>query len=128
MADDCSNHMTGNKNSFVNFNENIKSHITLDDGRSQDVVGKGTIAIKTKSDSTKFVQDALYVLGLAQNLFSVSQLLQRGYMVNFHDDKCLLCDKKKKEQIASVLMALIEYFPCQRSTKLPSIVLLIALH
>ncbi|KAK9697824.1 hypothetical protein RND81_08G063500 [Saponaria officinalis] len=40
----CSNHMTGNKNSFVSLNENIKSQITLGDGRSQDVAGKGTIA------------------------------------------------------------------------------------
>ena len=40
--------MTGNKNSFVNIDENIKSQITLGDGSNQEVVGKETIVVKTK--------------------------------------------------------------------------------
>ena len=47
--------MTSNKNSFVNLDENIKSYITLGEGQSQDVACKGTIVIKTKSGSTKFI-------------------------------------------------------------------------
>jgi len=47
--------MTGNKNSFVSLDENIKSHITLGDGSHQDVAGKGTIAVRAKNGSTKFI-------------------------------------------------------------------------
>ena len=47
----CSNHMTGNKNSFVDYDENISSQIILGGGRNHDVKGKGTIAIKTKVGS-----------------------------------------------------------------------------
>ena len=49
--------MTGNKDSFVSLNENVKSHITLGNGRSQEVKGKGTIAVKTKDGSSKFIHD-----------------------------------------------------------------------
>ncbi|XP_057540747.1 uncharacterized protein LOC130818601 [Amaranthus tricolor] len=71
----CSNHMTGNKNSFANLDENIKSQITLGDGSNQVVAGKGTIVVKTKNGSSKFIPDVFYVPGLAQNLLSVGQLV-----------------------------------------------------
>ena len=45
----CSNHMTGDKNSFVRFNESVKSNITLGDGRTQEVAGKGTVVMKAKT-------------------------------------------------------------------------------
>ena len=63
--------MAGNKNSLVNLDENIISHITPGDGSHQDVAGKGTIAVRAQNSSTKFMQDVLYVPGLAQNLLSV---------------------------------------------------------
>ena len=49
--------MTGNKNSFANLDENIKSQITLGDGSNQVVAGKGTIVVKTKNGSSKFIPD-----------------------------------------------------------------------
>ena len=47
--------MTGNKNSFVSLDENIKSHITLGDGSHQDVASKGIIAVRAKNGFTKFM-------------------------------------------------------------------------
>ena len=44
-----SSHMTGDKNSFVQLNKSIKSNITLDDGRIQEVASKWTIAMKAKN-------------------------------------------------------------------------------
>jgi len=97
--------MTGNKNSFVSLDENIKSHITLGDGSHQDLAGKGTIATRAKNGFTKFIQDVLYVPGLARSLLSVGQLLQRRYMVKFDENRCLIHDKKKGKLIAFVTMA-----------------------
>ncbi|XP_057533067.1 uncharacterized protein LOC130810966 [Amaranthus tricolor] len=59
----CSSHITGNKNSFANLDENIKSQITLGDGSNQVVAGKGTIVVKTKNGSSKFIPDVFYVPG-----------------------------------------------------------------
>ena len=53
----CSNHITDDKNYFVTLDENVKKHITLDDGKKEDVVGKGTIAVKTKNGSSKLINE-----------------------------------------------------------------------
>ena len=34
--------MTGNKNYFVTLDENVKTHVTLGDGKKEDVAGKGS--------------------------------------------------------------------------------------
>ena len=82
--------MADNKNSFVSLNENIKSQITLADGRCQDVEGKGIIAVKTKDGLSIFINDVLYVLGLAKNLLSMGQLIWNNYMIKFDDNKCFI--------------------------------------
>ena len=46
--------------------------------------GQGTIAISTCS-GTKFISDVLYVPEIDQNLFSVGQLIEKGYKVVFED-------------------------------------------
>ncbi|CAL5382703.1 unnamed protein product [Camellia sinensis] len=47
----CSNHMTGNKSSFVRL-DGVKSKVKLGDGKFQNVDGKGTIAVQTKGVKT----------------------------------------------------------------------------
>jgi len=70
----CSNHMTGNYESFITLDENIKSQITFGDGRKQNIQGKSVIVVKAKDNSTRKIYDVFYVLGLTQNLLSVGQL------------------------------------------------------
>ena len=57
--------MTADKNIFARLDESIKSNIILGDRRAQEVATKGTIAVKAKNGSTKYIQDILYVPGLA---------------------------------------------------------------
>ena len=113
----CSNHMTGNKNSFVNLDENIKSQITLGDGSNQEVAGKGTIVVKTKNGSSKYIPDVFYVPGLAQNLLSVGQLVQKGYMVKFDNNQCHIYDKKKGQLITTIKMTPNKIFPLKMQSE-----------
>ena len=103
--------MTGDKNSFVQLDEGVKSNITLGDRSTQEVTGKGTISVKARNGSTKYIQDVLYVPGLAQNLLSVGQLIEKGYSVNFDNNKCVIFDKKKAQVIASISMLSNKIFP-----------------
>ena len=66
----------GNKNYFLTLDENVKTHNTVGDGKKEDVVGKGTIAVKTKNGSSKLINEVFYVPGLTQNLLSVGQLIK----------------------------------------------------
>ncbi|GMP74232.1 hypothetical protein CsSME_00031704 [Camellia sinensis var. sinensis] len=54
--------------------------------------GKGTISIETKM-GTRFISDVHLVPDLEQNLLSVGQLMEHGYLVHFEDDFCKIFDK-----------------------------------
>lgn len=64
MDSGCSNHMTGNKSSFIELNEGINSQVKFGDRKMHKVEGKGVIALHTMGGKTKYISDVLYVLGL----------------------------------------------------------------
>ena len=75
----CSNHMTGEPDIFINFDQSFNSQVKLGDGNMQKVVGKGTIVVHTKGGNKKLIFYVLYVPNLTQNLLSVGQLTQKGF-------------------------------------------------
>jgi hypothetical protein len=64
-----------------------------------EVKGKGTIAVKTKQGQVKHINDVLYVPGLAHNLLSVGKLIEKGYLVVFKNNECIIYDKENHNQI-----------------------------
>ena len=64
----CSNHMTGERDIFTNFDQSFNSQVKLGDGKMQKVVGKGTIVVHTKGGNKKLIFYVLYVPNLTQNL------------------------------------------------------------
>jgi hypothetical protein len=87
----CTNHMTHDKDLFRELRSSNTSKVRIGNGEYITVEGKGTIAISTCS-GTKFISDALYVPEIDQNLFSVGQLIEKGYKVVFEDKSCLIKD------------------------------------
>ncbi|KAG5228075.1 Retrovirus-related polyprotein from transposon [Salix suchowensis] len=72
----CTNHMTHDRSLFKELKQ---------------TTSKGTVAILTCS-GTKLISDVLYVPGINQNLFSVGQLIEKGYKVVFENNCCLIKD------------------------------------
>ncbi|KAK3003186.1 hypothetical protein RJ639_018084 [Escallonia herrerae] len=73
--------------------------------------GKGTVAIQAK-EATKYIRDVLLVPNLEENLLSVGQLVEHGYMVHFEDNGCKIYDKSDgKKVIANVKMEKSRNFP-----------------
>ncbi|XP_047324610.1 uncharacterized protein LOC124928124 [Impatiens glandulifera] len=70
-----SNHMTSNKDMFVELNSDITSTIVLGDGSYQDAKEKGTIVVPTSGGNKKFITDVLYVPNISYNLLSIGQLI-----------------------------------------------------
>ena len=60
------------------------------------VKGKGTVAIEGLK-GLKLISNALYAPKFKQNLLSVGQLLENGYMVLFEDINSLIIDAQDKE-------------------------------
>ncbi|GKV29636.1 hypothetical protein SLEP1_g38541 [Rubroshorea leprosula] len=80
-------------------NERGKGHVSnltmmkrLGNGELVEVKGKGTITVNT-STGIKYICDVLYVPCLSQNLISVGQLLENGYVVHLHDECVDVIDK-----------------------------------
>ncbi|KAK2977872.1 hypothetical protein RJ640_020216 [Escallonia rubra] len=107
----CSNHMTSNRGIFVDIDSSVNSQIIMGNGSIVKAKGKGTIAIQAK-EATKYIRDVLLVPDLEQNLLSVGQLVEHGYMVHFEDNGCKIYDKRDgKKVMANVKMEKSRNFP-----------------
>ena len=107
----------GDKSYFVTLDQNVKTHITLGDGKKENVAEKGIIVVKTKDGSSKLIHEVNNVPGLAQNLLSVGQLIKKGYMVKFENNKCQIYNKNKDQIITTFEMAPNKKFPLKMSKK-----------
>jgi len=87
----CTHHMTHDKDMFVKLNKTHSSKVKIENGDYIEVKGIGDIAIDAGS-GTKVIFDVLYVLEINQNLLSVGQLLEKGYVVVFKDKTCEVFD------------------------------------
>ncbi|XP_049936006.1 retrovirus-related Pol polyprotein from transposon TNT 1-94 [Nymphaea colorata] len=108
----CSNHMTGNKSFFKDIDETIQLDVWLGDNNRISVKGKGTAIIKSETGMEKFINDVYYVPGLAQNLLSVGQLVQKGYTLLFENDACEI-KNKSGVVLAKVNMVRNKMFPLE---------------
>ncbi|BBG94220.1 hypothetical protein Prudu_002447, partial [Prunus dulcis] len=113
----CSNHMTRNKQCFVKLEEKVNPQVKLSDGKLHNMEGKGIISMQTKGGTPKLIYDVLYVPNLAQNLLSVGQLLQRGFLVKFEDDCCVISDKKNNTLVAKIKMTTNKVFSLFTTSK-----------
>ncbi|KAK3037133.1 hypothetical protein RJ639_031020 [Escallonia herrerae] len=88
----------------ADIDSSVNSHIIMGNGSIVKAKGKGTIAIQAK-EATKYIRDVLLVPDLEQNLLSVGQLVEHGYMVHFEDNGCKIYDKRDgKKVMANVKM------------------------
>jgi len=87
----CINHMTHDKDLFRELRSSNMSKVRIGNGEYITMEGKGTVAISTCL-GTKFISDVLYVPEIDQNLFSVEQIIEKGYKVVFEDKSCLIKD------------------------------------
>ncbi|KAK4381808.1 Retrovirus-related Pol polyprotein from transposon TNT 1-94 [Sesamum angolense] len=106
-----SNHMTYNKGAFQTLDESFKTNVKLGDNHIVKVEGKGSVAINTKK-GTRIINNVMYIPNLRTNLFSVGQMMEKGYTLHFGGDSCTIYDNKDKTlQIAEVRMKEYRCFP-----------------
>lgn len=108
----CSNHMTGNKNLFLDIDKSMTSEVRMGDNNRVKVCGIGTVVVLTKF-GRKLLHNVMYVPGLAQNLISVGQLMKMGYLVAFKDDKCMIYGDEGKRLLSTIQMTSDRMFPLE---------------
>lgn len=53
----------------------------------------------------------MYVLGLAENLLSLGQLMKKGYYAIFDNEECMIYEKKSMKLVLSVKITENKMFP-----------------
>ncbi|CAL8092091.1 unnamed protein product [Prunus armeniaca] len=114
----CSNHMTGREDVLVDVDKNITVKVTMGTGQLVDVVGKGNLVVDTKM-GRRYVKEVLLVAGLKENLLSVGQMMEHGYVLIFGSNKAEIYDDSSLSNlVAKVQMKGNRSFPLKLHTTL----------
>jgi len=107
----CSNHMTPEKEIFIDIDTSFNSKVKMRNGAVVDVKGKCSVGVETKR-RLKQIHDVLFVPELDQNLLSIEQLMEHDYAFHFEERSCTVYDEvKEKLIVAEVKMAPNRSFP-----------------
>ena len=82
----CSKHMTGDASKFTHISPKKSGHVTYGDNNKGRILGVGKIG----TNSSTSIENVLLVEGLKHSLLSVSQLCDKGYLVSFDSQKCVI--------------------------------------
>ena len=77
--------MIGDPSQFSKLTSLNEGYVTFGDNKGK-IIGKGTIGNK----SNFFIEDVLLVDSLKHNLLSISQLCDRGYIIRFKSNTCII--------------------------------------
>ena len=75
--------MIGNLEMFSSLDESVKFNVILGNDNEVEVKEKGNIKILTKKGEKKHISNVYFVPSLKHNLFSIGQLVEKGYRVSF---------------------------------------------
>ena len=78
--------MTGDPSHFSMLTSKEEGYVTFGDNNKGKIIGKGTIGNKFNFS----IDDVLLVDGLKHNLLSISQLCDKGYIVRFESNLCII--------------------------------------
>ncbi|XP_057417996.1 uncharacterized protein LOC130712175 [Lotus japonicus] len=78
----CSNHMTGRRRWFSEFDATRKTVVRLADSSKMMTEGVGKIALEMEGGKPAFIENVLFVPGMECNLISVGQLIEKGFSVD----------------------------------------------
>ena len=67
----CSNHMSGNETLFSFIDKSFKSEIKMGNNGTLQVVGKGSIMVRTKKGEKKEIKNVYFSPGMKHNLMSI---------------------------------------------------------
>ncbi|XP_019451883.1 PREDICTED: uncharacterized protein LOC109353983 [Lupinus angustifolius] len=89
----CSNHMTGNRNWLVNFDDSRKSNMRFADSRLIQAEETCDVLISRNV----LIADVLYVPNMKSNLLSLGQLVEKGFLVHMHQGILEIFDAENKK-------------------------------
>ncbi|KAI4345002.1 hypothetical protein L6164_012172 [Bauhinia variegata] len=97
----CSNHMSGDKETFAELDETFNDIVKFGDHSTVEVRGRDKVSIQTKSGHVQSILNVLYVPNLKTNLLSIGQLQEKGYEIVIKNGVCQV----KDDELGLILQA-----------------------
>ncbi|GKC23421.1 retrovirus-related pol polyprotein from transposon TNT 1-94 [Tanacetum coccineum] len=88
-----SNHMSGQKDLFVEMIVVVQGYVSFGDASKIDVKGRGKIHF-FQNGKEGTIKDVYYVPAMKSNILSLGQLMEKGYWVLMKNEKMLLKNKE----------------------------------
>ena len=89
-----SNRTCGKRSIFVELNETVSGNVSFGDDSKIPVKGGGNILIRLKNGKHQFILNVYYVPNMKNNILSLGQLLEKGYVIHMKDHVLSLRDDK----------------------------------
>jgi len=99
----CSNRISGNKNWFMQLDEDFRHRVKLGNDTRLVVMGKGNIRTVV-SGVTHMISQVYYVPELKNNLLSLGQVQEKGLFIHIQNNKCIVVHLER-EHIIEVNMS-----------------------
>lgn len=94
-------HISCRKDNFVSLNDNHREKVSVANGNEVMSSGRGNVKIDFVNDdgtSTKVTMcDVLFVPDIGGNLISVKRLTEKGFKINFMNNKCEIRTEQNKQ-------------------------------
>ncbi|WRX25989.1 Reverse transcriptase [Theobroma cacao] len=97
-----SQHIALSEAVFVDLDKNHRSRVRIENGGYLQAYGIGKVRIQSLTGH-KYIYDVLFVPSFAQNILSVGQLLEDGYVLLFKDKTCRIYNPSVEEQSVSLI-------------------------
>ena len=78
LDNEASNHMTGDRSKFVEFDTKVTGHVRFGDESKVEIKGKGIILFELKNGSHKILPNTYYIPKTKNNILSIWQLMENG--------------------------------------------------
>jgi len=113
-----SNHMSGHKHLFLDIQDIEDGNVSFGDSTKVSIKGCRKICFSQKDGKEGTMGDVYYVPDLKNNILSMGQLLEKGYLVLMKDRILHLKDKNERV-LANVGMAKNQMFKLNLKSTLP---------
>lgn len=91
-----SNHMTGDREKFVELDEGISGLVKFGDGSAVRIEGKGSIIFRCKNGEERKLHEVFYIPTLCSNIISLGQMSEEGKRVEIKGEYLWVFEEQGK--------------------------------